>query len=74
DAYQAAVNGLNGMVKLQSVFLGMSEILYVGSIVSLSLAALLLVLWIKRNHIMLYNFITFNKTADENLQPGTANT
>ena len=74
DAYQAAINGLTGMVKLQSVFLGMSEILFIGSIVSLLLAALLFVLWIIRNSQMLFNFITFNNAADEKLQPEPAKT
>jgi DHA2 family multidrug resistance protein len=74
DAYQAAINGLTGMVKLQSVFLGMSEILFMGYVISLSLAAVVLVLWIVRNHRMLINFFTLNRKADERLQPDTAKT
>src|SRR4030095_1379541 len=73
-AYDAAVNGITGMVKLQSFFLGMSETLFIGCIVSISLAVLVLVLWIIRNFRMLINFITFNHSADEILQPEPSKT
>ena len=68
-AYDAAINGMTGMVKLQSFFLGMSEILLIGCVVSIVLAAVLFVLWVVRNYQMLFNFITFKNTADEKLQP-----
>src|SRR4051794_26052495 len=44
QSYQAAVNGITGMVKLQSFFLSMSEILFIGCIISLVLASLLFML------------------------------
>jgi DHA2 family multidrug resistance protein len=74
EAYDAAVNGITGMVKLQSFFLGMSETLFIGCIVSISLAAVILVLWIIRNYRMLINFITFNNPSDEVLQPEPSKT
>jgi MFS transporter, DHA2 family, multidrug resistance protein len=67
QAYDAAVNGLTGMVKMQSFFLSVSETLFIGCIVSLTLAAVLLVLWIIRNYLMIFNFITFKNTGSERL-------
>jgi predicted MFS family arabinose efflux permease len=69
QAYDAAINGITGMVKLQSFFLGMSEILFIGCVVSIVLAVVLLVLWAVRNYQMLFNFITFKSSGNEKLQP-----
>ncbi|WP_160290242.1 MFS transporter [Flavihumibacter solisilvae] len=52
EAYDAAINGITGMVKLQSFFLGVSEILLIGCIISIVLALLLFVLWVARNFKM----------------------
>jgi len=71
QAYDAAVNGITGMVKLQSFFLGMSEMLFIGCVVSIVLASVIFLLWIVRNHQMLFNFITFKKPGNEKLQPET---
>ena len=46
QAYDAAINGITGMVKLQSFFLGMSEILLIGCIVSIALALAVFILWV----------------------------
>jgi len=71
SAYDAAVNGVTGMVKLQSFFLGMSELFLVGCAVALVLAFVVFILWIVHNHRMLFNFFTFKNPADEKLQPET---
>lgn len=70
-AYDAAINGITGMVKLQSFFLGMSELLFIGCGIALVLALVVFILWVVRNHQMLYDFFTFKHPADEKLQPGT---
>lgn len=70
QAYNAAINGITGMVKLQSFFLGLSEILFIGCIISITLAIVVLILWVVRNYQMLFNFITFKNHTDEKLQPG----
>ena len=72
EAYDAAVNGVTGMVKLQSFFLGMSELLLVGCVISLALAVVVFILWVVRNNKMLFHFFTFKNPADEKLQPETA--
>jgi len=69
QAYDAAVNGITGMVKLQSFFLGMSEILLIGCVIALALAAVVFILWVVRNHQMILNFITFKHSTDEPLHP-----
>ncbi len=69
EAYDAALKGITGMVKLQSFFLGLSELLFIGSVVALTLAAVVLTLWVVRNHRMLLHFITFKHAPDEKLQP-----
>ena len=68
DAQEAAVNGVTGMIKLQSFFLGVSEILLIGCIVSLVLAGIVFILWIVRNYQMLFDFITFKNSTDEKLE------
>lgn len=55
QSYQAAVNGLTGMLSLQSFFLSMSEILSIGGLLCLALALLLLMLWLSRNYPMLFH-------------------
>ena len=64
QAYDAAVNGVTGMVKLQSFFLGVSETLFVGCLISITLAGLILILWTIRNHRWIFNFITFKNSGD----------
>jgi len=73
DAYDAAVNGITGMVKLQSFFLGMSELLLVGAVIALALALVVLILWIVRNYRMLFEFISFKQPQDKNLQARAGN-
>ena len=72
QAYAAAINGLTGMVKLQSFFLGLSEILLIGCVISLALVLVVFILWIVRNYQLLLNFITFKHSSNE-LQPKTGN-
>lgn len=72
QAYDAAINGITGMAKLQSFFLSISEILFIGCIISLALAFVLFMLWVIRNYKMLFNFIIFKKPVHENLQTGNS--
>jgi len=74
QAYDAAINGITGMIKLQSFFLSISEILLIGCVISLALALVLFILWLIRNYRMLFNFINFKKPVNENLQPETGKT
>ena len=71
QAYQAAVNGLTGMVNLQSFFLSMSEILWIGCVLSLVLALVVFILWITRNYTLLFNLFNFKKTVHETPPPQT---
>jgi len=68
QAYDAAVNGVTGMVKIQSFFLGVSEILFMGCIVSIILASVVFILWISRNYKMIFHFIIFKKAGDGKLE------
>jgi hypothetical protein len=65
---------MTGMVKLQSFFLGMSELFLIGSVIALALASVVFIIWVLRNYQMLFNFITFKQSADEQPQPGTVKT
>jgi len=56
------------MVKLQSFFLGLSEILLVGCMVAIALILVVFALWVVRNYQMLFIFFTFKNRADEKLQ------
>jgi len=67
QSYQAAVNGLTGMVTLQSFFLSMSEILRIGCMLSIALALMLFILWITRNYQRLFILFNSKKQANENL-------
>ncbi len=49
QAYDAAVNGMTGIVKSQSYFLGMSEIFFIGSVIALALAIAVFIIWLFRN-------------------------
>jgi predicted MFS family arabinose efflux permease len=69
QAYDAAVNGITGMIKLQSFFLGTCEVLIIGSAISIVLALVVFLLWVVRNYQMLFDFITFKNIADEKLPP-----
>jgi hypothetical protein len=68
QAYDAAVNGVSGMIKVQSFFLGISEILFIGCIASIVLALVVFILWILRNYKMIFDFITFKNSGDEKLE------
>ena len=74
QSYQAAVNGITGMVSLQSFFLSMSEILWIGCVLSLVLALVLFILWITRNYQMFLVLINFKKPVNENPPPQTGKT
>ncbi len=60
QSYQAAVNGLTGMVNLQSFFLSMSETLMVGCLFCMALALVLFILWSTRNYKSIINFFNIN--------------
>lgn len=64
QAYQAAVNGVTGMVKLQAFFKAMNEVFLKGARVCVLLAALLFVLWLKENYRM-FLFFSLKKTGNE---------
>jgi MFS transporter, DHA2 family, multidrug resistance protein len=68
QSYDAAVNGLTGMVKLQSFFLGVSETLFIGCLISSILAASIFILWTVRNRRWIFNFITFKNPGDGKLE------
>jgi len=74
QSYQAAVNGLTGMVNLQSFFLSMSEILWIGCLLSLAFALVLFILWVTRNYQMLFILFNFKKPVHENQPPQTGKT
>ena len=74
QAYDAAINGITGMINLQSFFLGTSEILLIGSVTSIALALVILLLWILRNHQLLLHFFLFKNLPDGKLQPGSHKT
>ena len=71
SATEAANNGINGMVQLQSFFVGINKIFFTGAIVAVGLAVVLLILWVIRNRRMLFDFFTFKNVADGDLQPET---
>ena len=72
QSYQAAVNGVTGMINLQSFFLSMSEILWIGCLLSIALALVVFILWVSRNYQMLLILFNFKKPVHENppLQTG----
>jgi len=65
-AYQAAVNGVTGMIKLQAFFKSMSQTFQIAVIVCLALIAVIFVLWILQNYRMLIDFFTFKNKTNEN--------
>lgn len=65
QAYDAALNGMTGMIQLQSFFLGTSEILRIGCAVCIILAIIILLLWVIRNYQLLINFFSFKNIPDE---------
>jgi len=67
QAFDAAVNGITGMVKLQSFFLGLSETFFIGAIIAITLAVIVFSLWIVENRKLVLNFITFKSSYDEKL-------
>jgi MFS transporter, DHA2 family, multidrug resistance protein len=66
SAYQAAVNGMTGMIKLQAFFKGLSQLFQVAIIVIIILIAVVFILWVLKNHRMLIDFFTFKNKANEN--------
>jgi hypothetical protein len=74
QSYQAAVNGLTGMVTLQSFFLSMSEILWIGFVLSVVFALVIFILWVTRNYQMLFIFFNFKKPVHENPPSQTGKT
>ncbi|WP_026966110.1 MFS transporter [Algoriphagus terrigena] len=63
QSYQAAFNGLTGMVNLQSFFLSMSEILWIGCVLSLALALVLFIVWTARNYKTLFHLFNFKEAG-----------
>jgi hypothetical protein len=74
QSYQAAVNGLTGTVNLQSFFLSMSEILWIGCVLSLAFALVIFILWVTRNYKMLFILFNFKKPVHENPPSQTGKT
>jgi hypothetical protein len=74
QSYQAAVNGLTGMVTLQSFFLSMSEILWIGFILCVVFALVIFILWITRNCQLLFIFFNLKKPVHENPPSQTGKT
>jgi uncharacterized membrane protein YdbT with pleckstrin-like domain len=66
EAYQAAVNGVTGMIKLQAFFKSMSQVFQIAVVVCLVLIAVIFVLWILQNYRMLIDFFTFKNKTNEN--------
>lgn len=64
EAYQAAVNGVTGMVKLQAFFKATMEVFAAGTRICVLLAALLFVLWLKENYRMFF-FFSLKKPGNE---------
>jgi len=65
-AYQAAVNGVTGMIKLQAFFKSMSQVFQIAVIVCFILIAVIFVLWMLQNYRMLIDFFTFKNKTNEN--------
>jgi len=65
-AYQAAVNGMTGMIKLQAFFKSMSQVFQIAVVVCLVLIAVIFVLWVLQNYRMLIDFFTFKNKTNEN--------
>lgn len=65
EAYQAAVNGVTGMVKLQAFFKAINSMFITGIWVCLLIAFVLLALWLKENHRMLLVFFSRKRTINE---------
>ena len=65
-AYQAAVNGMTGMIKLQAFFKSMGQVFQMAVVISLVLVAIIFVLWILQNYRMLIDFFTFKNKTNEN--------
>lgn len=68
SAYQAAVNGMTGMIKLQAFFKGISDLFQVAIIFSIVLIVIVFMLWVFKNHRMLIDFFTFKNKANENAE------
>ena len=64
-AYQAAVNGVTGMIKLQAFFNSMTQVFQKAVIVSLALAIVIFILWVFQNYRMLIDFFTFKNKTNE---------
>ena len=67
-AYQAAVNGMTGMIKLQAFFKSMSQVFQIAVVVCLLLIAVIFILWVLQNYRMLIDFFTFKNKTNENAQ------
>ena len=72
-AYQAAVNGVTGMIKLQAFFKSMSQVFQMAIVVCLVLIAIIFVLWIQQNYRMLIDFFTFKNKTNENAKAEAPN-
>jgi uncharacterized membrane protein YdbT with pleckstrin-like domain len=67
-AYQAAVNGMTGMIKLQAFFKSMSQLYHTAVIVCLVLIVVIFILWVLQNYRMLIDFFTFKTKSNENAE------
>ena len=68
SAYQAAVNGMTGMIKLQAFFKGISQLFQIAIIFSIALIVIVFMLWVFKNHRMLIDFFTFKNKTNENAE------
>ena len=68
SAYQAAVNGMSGMIKLQAFFKGISQLFQIAIIVSIVLIIIVFMLWVFKNYRMLIDFFTFKTKTNENAE------
>lgn len=67
-AYQAAVNGMTGMIKLQAFFKSISQVFQFAVVVCFALIAVIFVLWVLQNYRMLIDFLTFKNKKNENAE------
>ena len=66
EAYEAAVNGVTGMIKLQAFFNSMTQVFQMAVGVCLVLAIVIFILWVFQNSRLLIDFFTFKNKTNEN--------
>jgi hypothetical protein len=71
QAYDAAVQGAAGTIKLQAFFKGMSQVYWSVKWFCIDLAIIVLILWLIRNHRIILDFLTFKNKRNEAEQAAT---